>query len=157
MSRIYSLKAKAGRRAFSLVEILIAFGILAACVLPVITMLQSGQKKSAFNEFYLFGHIRAMRMLERLSSYPYEAIVTSCNNTDGMVDVIPEEYLNRIQMEDFKEECVVDTFDVPDGLYRLTAIVHWKVPGSMDMRKSYQISRLMRKKRQALLSDYSLE
>lgn len=144
------------KKGFTLIEILVAIGIMGACLIPVLTMMQSGQQKSTYGEFHLFAHIRAMRMMERLTSFSFNHLVASCNDADGMVEVLPPEYLNKVNMEGFGEECAVDEYDAPEGVYTIEVTVYWKVPGKTQREGSYTLRRIMRKRSDPLMSDYLL-
>ena len=59
------------RRAFTLIEILVASAILVAGFLPVFSMCQTCFRKSALTDYHVFWFIRAKRIVQRFGLYEY--------------------------------------------------------------------------------------
>ena len=150
------------RKGFSMTEIIIAFSILALAMIPVFSMLQSGSQKTSFSDYYIFAHIRAMRIADAFSSYQYDELVgfSSVGSTSDLIQLgnndteIPHEYKSRLNQAGYKEDLFFQ--EIEDGIGKLVVTIIWKFPGPGQKVRNYTIERLVRRRDVSLLQDFPL-
>jgi len=150
-------------KGFSMTEIIIAFGILAMAMIPVFSMLQSGSQKTSFSDYYIFAHIRAMRIADAVASYPYNQLVGFSNigSADKLVQidaagmVIPEEYQKRLNQAEYEEDLFFQELD--DGIGKLEVNISWKFPGPAQKLRTYTLKRLIRRRDYSLSTNFNLQ
>lgn len=150
-------------KGFSMIEIIIAFGILAMAMIPVFSMLQSGSQKTSFSDYYIFAHIRAMRIADAVASYPYNQLVGFSNlgTTDKLIQIdaadmeIPEEYQKRLNQAEYAEDLLFQEID--DGIGKLVVNVSWRFPGPGQELRTYTLQRLIRRRDFSLSTNFNLQ
>ena len=153
------------RRGFSATEVLIAAGLLAVSMIPVIGLISGGAKPAAFSEYHLqaqarakqaadrlqdlilshgFSEITAMPVGERVAAadtktYKLAADDDAMKTAEGGWVNAPELYLTSLA----------------DGgsLVQITAIVNWTVPAD-PIKHSFSFQRLLSRPEGGLVSDY---
>ena len=150
-------------KGFSMTEIIIAFSILAMAMIPVFSMLQSGSQKTSFSDYYIFAHIRAMRISDAVASYPFDQLADLSNvgSTDKLVQIdaadmkIPQEYQKRLNQAEYVEDLLFQELD--NGIGRLEVNISWKFPGSGQQMRTYTLKRLIRRRDYSLSTNFSLQ
>lgn len=144
----------------TMVEIIMAFTIMAMALIPVFSMLQSGSQKSTFSDYYIFAHVRAAQLMEIKAALPFEELVNQSNlgiSVDSEVfnDLErPKEY--DIRNQNYSEEWSFEVLDTESGLGILTVTITWKFKKLEDERE-YILKRLVRKKTASLTQKFNLE
>ena len=147
---------------FTLVEIIIALAILILCFIPVSTLLSSGTIQSSFNDYYVFAHLRATRILDVFSSYSYAELIQleQQPRTGNLVPVgtkepaLPPEYLMRLAPEGYRETWYFPV--VEPGLGRLEVIIQWRFPGPNKEWKEYKLEKLVHQRDLSFYAEESL-
>jgi len=67
-------RGTAGRRGFTLLEILAAFFLLLLFLAPVLYLLQSSTRGMALNQDEVTGHVAAFELIEQVLSLPYDDV-----------------------------------------------------------------------------------
>ena len=158
-----NMSLRALHKGFSMTEIIIAFSILAMAMIPVFSMLQSGSQKTSFSDYYIFAHIRAMRIADAIASYQYDELVgfSSLGSTGNLIQVgntsaeIPEEYQSRLSQAGYKEDLFFQ--ELEDGIGKLVVTIYWRFPGPGQKTKNYTLERLVRRRDVSLLQDFPLQ
>ncbi|MEE2924633.1 MAG: prepilin-type N-terminal cleavage/methylation domain-containing protein [bacterium] len=150
-------------KGFSMIEIIIAFSILAMAMIPVFSMLQSGSQKTSFSDYYIFAHIRAMRIADAVASYPYDQLIGYSNlgSTDKLIQIdaagmeIPEEYQKRLNQAEYAEDLLFREID--DGIGKLEVNISWKFFGPGQKLRTYTLQRLIRRRDYSLSTNFNLQ
>lgn len=127
---------RTARRGFSFVEIAIAILILALGLLPILSMMASGSRQSAFSEYHLFASNRAHRIAEELLTYSSANFEQLQEGGAGLASLVrsvtaqetafPREYTAKLAPGSYREEVTVEPLD--DGLVMLKVQIHWAFP-----------------------------
>ena len=125
-------------------EIVVSVVILAFAVLPVIHMTTTGRKTAALTEYHILAQIRARRILEAFTSFPYQALKTVPEGEGGGLTVplppsevgFPPEFQEKISRYDemaFFEE-------IKPGLGVMTVKIMWTPAGGA--RREYVLQKI---------------
>jgi type II secretory pathway pseudopilin PulG len=148
------------RKAFSLIEIVVALGILSACMVPIIAMMQSGNVRTSFNEYQIFVQIRAERIRQTFLSFPYRDLLRYSMNPSNPVPIpeneppMPEEYAVKLDEEGYVEAWFF-TEDEP-GIGTLEITIDWKFPGSHELWRNFTLKTIITRSDLSLVQNYAL-
>lgn len=143
------------RSGITLVEIIIAFSILAVALIPVFSMLQSGSQKTAFSDYYIFAHIRASKIIEAKAALPYDQLAEQSTIAAVEDFALTDEYEMRLRPERYEESWIFNPTADPH-LGWLEVIITWKFKLA-DEHRTYKLKRLVRNKKVSLIQEFNLQ
>jgi len=141
----------------SAVEVVISIVILAFAVLPIMNMMTSGRKSATLTEHHVLAQLRARRILEVFSSYPYEALRNVPDSEKGGLQIplpadelaFPPEYQKNLERYD--ELCFFE--ETKPGLGVMTVKISWTVTGA---KREYVLQKIMTDEGASLNDRYPL-
>ncbi|MBI2943352.1 MAG: prepilin-type N-terminal cleavage/methylation domain-containing protein [Candidatus Wallbacteria bacterium] len=148
------------RRAFTAVEVLVSVAILAIALVPVLSMLTSGTKESAYGEYHMIAQTRAETIMQLLACRDWQAWE---NLPKGVASPVPEALTTlAVELpEDFRtrlagfEETVTCT-PIDNGLVELSVELAWLLPGEgAQQSHQFRLRRLLAKPDAGLAADYA--
>ena len=145
-----------------MVEVLIATAIIAIAIVPIMELIQSNRVKSEFNEYYLFAHIRAQRILDVVATQPYEKIssLSLSDQKENLVKsatsgpVFPPEYARKLDKKGYSESWWFNELKTGVGIVEVE--IHWKFTGPKQDWRTYNLTRLVYQGNLSLLDDSPL-
>ncbi|MBI3894099.1 MAG: prepilin-type N-terminal cleavage/methylation domain-containing protein [Candidatus Wallbacteria bacterium] len=144
---------------FTAVEVLVSIAILAIALVPVLTMLISGNKESAYGEYQMIAQTRAESILQVLACRDWQAFA---GFPQGTPTVVPETLTSSaIELpEDFRrrlagfEETVTFT-PLDGGLAEVAVDIAWLLPGEgAESNHQFRLRRLMSRPDAGLAASY---
>jgi hypothetical protein len=146
------------RKAFSAVEIIVSTVVLALAVIPILTLVSSGQKNAAITEYHVLAQLRARRIIESLMAYPFRELIALPPAESGGVkipvkleaSVFPGEYKNKVK--NYSETLTIEKKG--DGAALVTVQVVWKL--ATGGQKSLELQRLFFDESESLNAFYPL-
>ncbi len=144
------------KRAFSAIEVVVSIVVLAFAVLPVMNMMTSGRKTAALTEYHVLAQLRARRVLEIFSSYPYEALMNAPQAEGGGLAIpltdtaFPPEYKKKLARYD--ELCIFE--ELKPGLGLMTVKITWLITGGQE--RKYLLQKIFCDEGMSLSDDYPL-
>ena len=141
---------------FSAMEVVVSILVLAFAVLPVLHMMTSGRKTAALTEYHVLAQLRARRILEIFSSYPYEALMNVPQADGGGMAIpvsdtaFPPEYKKKLAR--YEEFCFFE--ELKPGLGLMTVKISWTITGGNS--RKYMLQKLLSDEGMSLNDNYPL-
>jgi hypothetical protein len=154
------------RRGFSATEVLVAAGIFAVALVPIITLIAGAAKPTAFNEYHIAAQAQAAQAADRMQDL-------LISRGFGELERMPlNEKVGMLETQTYKlptddpalqpaEGGVVGAPEIfltnlsPNraSLIQISVIVNWTIP-TENAKHSFTLMRLMSRPDMGLISDY---
>lgn len=153
-----TITTKMGKSGFSAIEIVISVVVLACALIPILTLVSSGKKSAAITEYHVLAQMRARRIIEVVSSYPYKNLTSLPVAETGGIKIpgemtstaFPENYQNKIK--NYEELLFIENLET--GISLATVKVNWTL-ATGDKRK-YELCRIFTDETVGLNAQYPL-
>ena len=122
------------RRGFTAVEVVVSILVLAFAAIPIIAMMSSGRRTAALTEYHILAQRRALRYLETLSTFTFNALRTLPRKEGGALKLalpgdesaFPAEYKKKCTA--YEEKATLQ--EVQPGLMKATVEISWALAGA---------------------------
>ena len=153
------------RRGFSSTEVLVATGIFAVALIPVITLIGGGAKPTAFTEYHQAAQAAATQAADRvqdlilsrgfaeLEKMPVGEKIAAAETK--LYKLPPDDEATKTAEGGWVNAPEVSITSLGDGaaLVQISAVVNWSVPGDAT-KHAFTLSRLLSRPEIGLVSDY---
>ena len=137
-------KSRRDINAFSAIEIMISIVVLACALIPILTLMSSGKKSAVLTEYHVLAQMRARRVVETISAYPFKELMKLPASDTGGVKIpgsmvstaFPAEYENKVK--NYEEFLFLENLE--EGITLATIIVKWTL--ATGENRSYELCRI---------------